>query len=132
MWTETDLPALQPNVLQLIVDCPVPPETREEASETGSTRSESLELFFLGFFSSKHRGVRRRTASLPVHRVVRVSEPEVHHAIQFGADPPLILLQRRRRHGSYRTERQEASVKTAATCCCGRNRQTPSNSTIVL
>lgn len=45
--TETDLPALQPNVLQLIVNRPVPPETREEASETGSTRSESLRF---GFF----------------------------------------------------------------------------------
>lgn len=43
-WTETDLPALQPNILQLIVNHPVPPQTREEASETGSTHSESLKF----------------------------------------------------------------------------------------
>lgn len=46
IWTETDLPALQPNILQLIVNRPVPPETREEASETGSTRSESVKFVF--------------------------------------------------------------------------------------
>ncbi len=109
---QTYLSTLQPDVLQLIVNLPVPPNTGEEASETGSRDSSPSQGYRLQtddsvilknhehtvFSLQKPSGV----TSVPVDSVMRVFEPEVHYAVQLCANPLSTLLQLHHRHCSFK------------------------------
>lgn len=104
------LSALQPDILQLIINLPVLPNTSEEASETGSRfmtmmriqTACALQLYTAASELIVFVKKRISVTAVPMHSVVRVFKPEVHHVVQFCANALSTLLQLHCRHGSFK------------------------------
>lgn len=140
--TDTHLSTLQPHILQLIINLPIPPNTSEEASETGSTGSHSshahnkqlwtghvsrhyyLLLFIITSCSYEYTILHPflknacKVTPVPMYSVMGVFQPEVHYFVQLCADPLSTLLQLQHCSFEGKTKRRRKKRKSV----CGERR----------